>query len=390
MFIKLIGGNFDNCGDHLMLIAATAALRCFQPQPRIVTSILGQSTYEQRAFLGLYQTLPTAKRLSMFSTFGVPVLRRYGHLFGIIPDEKVDLFLDMSGYAYADRWGLEVIQNRFLYYQKLKRDGKKVVFLPQAFGPLEQTASKKLMAKLLALADLVFARDSFSYKQLLQINSSAKVRLAPEFTQVLNPMEGNVFSDCVAIVPNIQVIKQGSISEESYLSFWEKVILAIRCIGFRPLVVQFSQTADVPLVEEIHRRHHDIQVIRSSDPLKLKGAIATCRAAVCSRFHSFVSALSSGVPAATTAWSHKYVEFARDYEMEGFVLDVHADESHIKRVIRTLCCDRYEELSQKLVAFALELRQKIYEMWSTVARLANLDFPTNANISSPTGGYTTQ
>lgn len=391
MYVKIVGGNLDNCGDHLMLIAAIAALRCFTPQPHIVTSILSRDSYRQRAELGLYQTLPIPRRLCLFRVAGVPILRRYGSSFGIIPDEEVELFLDMSGYAYADRWGSHVIKDRVVYYKELSKRGKKIVFLPQAFGPFERSSSQALLRELIGLADMVFARDRVSYEQVAQVSErSETIRLAPEFTQVLQPHHTESLRDCVAVIPNIQVIRQNhSVSQAAYLAFLDRVISGIKQIGLTPVVVQFSQHADAELVRDIRNRHHDVGVIRSGDPLRLKSAIAACRAAVCSRYHSFVSALSTGVPAATTAWSHKYVEFAREYDMEDCVLDVTADVDRVLHVLQTICIDEHQRLTEKLLARSLGQREAIQEMWSTIAEVAKCNFSRDSDSCAlPTGSVT--
>jgi len=69
------------------------------------------------------------------------------------------------------------------------KEGKKVILLPQAFGSFEDEELKDVMKKIIANADLVFAREKQSLKYLRRISEKNNIILAPDFT---NLIEGKV------------------------------------------------------------------------------------------------------------------------------------------------------------------------------------------------------
>ncbi len=378
-YVQIIGGNFDNCGDHLMLIAAVTALRNMAPAPRIVSSILGLSTFEDRACLGLYQTIPRVGALRAFRWLGAPILKRYGALYGIIPEQKISAFMDMSGYAYAERWGTAVIRSRFTDFCRWRRQGKKLVMLPQAFGPFESDRMRALVRAVAELADLVFARDQRSFEELVRAGvPEENLAVAPEFTQALRcpeRMEGEgEFGDAIALVPNVQMVRQGNVSWSEYLGFCVRAVRAIWAAGFRAVVVQFSRSADKELVDDIYREEPSVIVVRSYDPLYLKWIIGRCFGAICSRYHALVSALSQGVPALATAWSHKYTEFLRDYGVCDNLLCPYDSAEKIRAKVLALLVQNRDRTADHLRKQARKQAEMVYEMWRRVAGVLGLSY----------------
>lgn len=375
-----------------MLIAAVSALRAFRPAPCIVSSILGASTYLDRCVLGLYHCtdpFTRPRRLCLATTLGKFAVRRYGAIYGIVPDEQIELFFDMSGYAYADRWTVAPIREKARYYKHLKRMGKKIIMLPQAFGPFETGECRRWMKALIANVDTVFARDSFSLSQVRDLTEDQeKLKLAPEFTQVLKAsldswahIEG--LDNAVAIVPNIQMVRQGATNFEGYQNFLLTTIAAIQESGLEPVILQFSREADSQLVNQISLSCPHVRTIRSPNPLIVKGILGEVRAAICSRYHSLVSAYSQGVPAAFTAWSHKYVEFARDYGMDEFILSTGDSREKISRVINELAQNRHAVLRSALLEKAKQNCSLIRAMWESISALLGAELPKDGDISSP-------
>lgn len=382
MIVKIVGGNFDNHGDHLMLIAAVSALRMMKPQPLIVSGIRGFDTYLDRAKLGLYQSLWQRRGLRISSLVGEPILRRYGRPFGIVADQDVNAVLDMSGYAYADRWGPENVKHRLREYALFKKRSKPIIFLPQAFGPFSPDGVVAPLAKsLLQFATRVYARDRSSFDAVVGLTGARSVTIAPEFSQVVKPIVPEEFErmgeKTIALVPNIQMVKQGGAeSFEEYIQFLSRVTREIAALGWLPFVIQFSRSADLALITEFNRLHPEIPVLRSDDPLTVKLAIGRCYGAVCSRYHALVSALSQGVPAMATSWSHKYTEFLADYGIPNNVLAVSVSDEELRERLMSAFDHNREVIVSQLKSHAQQACRLIHAMWCEVAQALGVTYAT--------------
>ena len=101
---------------------------------------------------------------------------------------KVDYFIDASGFAFSDQWNLDDERVAFWKYQLegYKKQGTKIVFLPQAFGPVQKENTKKLLAILNANADVIMPRESVSYSYLKDANvDESKIKLYTDYTSLV-------------------------------------------------------------------------------------------------------------------------------------------------------------------------------------------------------------
>ena len=84
---------------------------------------------------------------------------------------------------------------------------------------------------------------------------------------------------------------------------------------------------DLPVIREIMRRlsskaaAHVVAIDGDIDAAGIKRLIAKLDAAIVSRFHAMVGALSLGVPTLVIGWSHKYLEVMALFDQEGRVFD---------------------------------------------------------------------
>ena len=107
--------------------------------------------------------------------------------------------------------------------------------------------------------------------------------------------------------------------------------------------------------------------MKEDDPLKIKGILGASRAVVASRFHALVSALSQGVPAVATGWSHKYTELFNDYGFPDGVMSVIDDPDGIDAMmLRVTDTDSSKQLASQLLTESARLKALSEEMWRAV------------------------
>lgn len=310
MTVDIRGTNTHNKGAELMLRAAAERLR-----PHFAISALPAGTaYEVRAALGLRQTLHLHASPRLASRAGGLVPGRMRDWYGLVADDDITGVVDAAGFAYGDQFAPVRSRREALRARRWRARGVPHVFLPQAFGPFREFEQRRWCTELLGGADLIFCRDRMSYDHVRSLGHAHEVLLAPDFTIGLQatPPNGHVpVKDFVALVPNLNLVARGGVSETVYARGLQEAGAAGRAHGLEPVVVlhegmdrafggRVAGALDCPLVAD-------------EDPLVLKGVLGSAQAVVGSRFHAVVGALAQGVPTVTIGWSHKYGELLQDF-----------------------------------------------------------------------------
>ena len=183
MLIEIKGIGFPNKGAELMLAATIQKLRSSLND---VDFAMGATKhYRSRASYGLYQIMSSKKFGIEWAQLANLSPRPVGRRFGLVTEKDIDVILDASGFAYGDQWGAQKAKDRLANdIVDWKEQGKKVILLPQAFGPFSGPDFQATMKTIIENADHAFARDktSFEYLSAVSPKSAETVSLAPDFT----------------------------------------------------------------------------------------------------------------------------------------------------------------------------------------------------------------
>jgi polysaccharide pyruvyl transferase WcaK-like protein len=406
MIIEVRGGGFVNKGAELMLVAAVEGIRRFQPNARIAVDYR-QGTVDGRRKMGLHDlywreheggsgaalaynmVVRALKRLpgehvgsgSVLNTGRLLPSRLRKVLAGMsgvrskeaVSGSDVDLVFDISGFAYGDAWGLAPISRAVERYRQVRERGGHVVLLPQQFGPFRDPAMRARFRELVRQCDLIFARDPASFEAVAELSVDAAIQLAPDFTgrvQSRPPAESGL-RNRVLIVPNAQMVRQGwaAQSAKKYITFLCEAVEGVRACGEEPVfLIHEYFGGDEGLAEIIAQRTGVAEIVREQDPLCLKGIIGVSSLVIGSRYHSLMSALSQGVPAIATGWSHKYKYLFREYGCEDRLLATENTQRLRMQIAELLephgnVCARISIRRR-----SSEVERGVSEMWSRIQR----------------------
>lgn len=331
---------------------------------------------------------------------------RLGGRFGVKPRypdlAKIDVVVDVSGFAVGDNWGSEVASTQERFARHMKRLGATLIFLPQAWGSFQDPAVARAAAAVLELSTLSFARDrqSLAYLEQLRPYPAHKVRCAADVAflfegdppdvglahiQALIPQPRE--RPLIAVVPNMRVYEraEGSGEDNAYVRLL--VATALHCVdtlGCNVIMVPHEikiggrNPDDRFLCELICRqanRPGRVAGMRGDYTAKeLKSVIGHVDMLIGSRFHSLVAALSQKIPAVALGWSHKYAELMRDAGLDDYYVGItHVSEPDWLKLMDRAWAERKRNrgiLDQKVPILQESAAQALAETASIIRGLA--------------------
>ncbi len=366
MLIEIVGTNSHNKGAELMLYAvaaqreaALAGHRMAVPPGEVATATIAKLGLEV-----VYRDLRPAVRHLLAPRNWRHPLRAPSAVSGV---------LDASGFHYSDQWGAEYTERAAKRFAAWRRAGRKMVLLPQAFGPFETQRIRTAMTEIARNVDLIYARDSVSRKHLEDagcdpsiLRTAADITIPLARTSVAVPLAERD----VAIVPNARMVDMtsGDIAQQ-YVRFLERTVRHLLQHGIAPRFVLHETRGDLALVAHLEREiGQKFAVVDEPDPIRLKQILAGARFAISSRYHAIISALSQGVPCIATGWSHKYETLYADFGVPELMVSRLDDETESAALLeRMMDASQAALVSAQLLARAAELTAGIDRMWSEVA-----------------------
>ena len=239
----------------------------------------------------------------------------------------VDVVLNAAGFLFSDKFNLgqTYADNLESFFRKIKDQHARIIYLPQAFGPIEKEGTKASVKVLNQYADLVFAREKVSYEYLVRDGfNTEKLYQYPDFTSLVKgtfPSQYSHLKSQVCLIPNMKMVEKGIASYDDYIHFWSIIIETIQNYNKKAFLLNHEGIGDMKICNELSKRCN-IPMVSDLNALDTKGIISESLMVVSSRFHGVASSLSSGVPCLATSWSHKYQLLFEDYEQDDCILDV--------------------------------------------------------------------
>lgn len=374
--IELRNVGFINKGAELMLYAIIDKINKLYPNADYAMSpsvSKGNSPYQKRAKLGFLQKTNLYRYGFQFGSLAKFIPEKIREMYGLVLNSEIDIVLDAAGFNYSDQWGNSSCVELAKSCKVWKKNGTRVILLPQAFGPFESVKNKKAMTQVIELADLVFARDEQSYNYLTEIfGPKSNLKLSPDFTNLIAgicPKDFDSERNKFCIIPNYRMIDKTSEQNSNlYIPLMIEVVNYLFTNKQKPFILVHEGKNDLLLAKTIRDSvSSEIQIIQESNPLKIKGIIGCSRGVVGSRFHGLVSSLSQAVPSLATGWSHKYKMLFDDYKFPEGLLDVNISKSDLHRKLDILINeDSRESLISNLKSSSVKLKQQSEKMWNLV------------------------
>ncbi len=367
MIIELRGVQFSNKGSELMIESIIEKMQSEFPDAQFAieaTNWIPARDIRDKGLLVIRRPKP-----STFQYIPSFVLR----IFGFVKDNSINVILDASGFAFGDKWGYQKAANRAAnHIKKWKSQGKKIIFMPQAFGTFSDNKLKECMKIIIQYADLIFARDELSFNHLKNLDlSNSKIFLFPDFTNLtdgIQPKNAKIYAQQIAIIPNIKMTEKNNLEHQAYTEFLKKIINLLRDRNQTPFFLIHENNSDIKIAEEINESlTNKLEIIIEKSPLHIKGIIGSSKAVITSRYHGLVSSLSQAVPCLATSWSHKYQTLLEEYSFpEGLCNTTDSINILEQKLDIILNKPQRQILIEKLTHTSEEQKSQTRQMWSMV------------------------
>ena len=286
--------------------------------------------------------------------------------------DSIHAVVDASGFAFGDQWDSVYVKNLSAKLIKFAKAGKKVILLPQAFGPFLRKDIRPLCRELFSNVDLIFPRDRISFDFIQELVSEEnKLYQAPDFTNLVEgriPNEFSYVSGRGCILPNARMMDRTSPqTAEAYLHFLEHVITTVKNKGI-DLFMLFHDRDDYKVVSQLPTRIlENVPKLELNDPLEIKGAIGKSLFVIGSRFHGLINAFSQNIPCLGTSWSHKYQTLFEEYGCPDFLITDLGNKKAVSEKLNFLVSiTARTEIAEDIEKFSRNHKMSARNMWKKV------------------------
>ena len=163
---------------------------------------------------------------------------RSNYLYNLIPIKNAQYYIDASGLYFSDQMitSEQVAKDLHILLDEYSKQGTKIIYLPQAFGPFKNISSQIAVNAALKYSHLLIARDNISMKYLSIFNlGKNNIKQYPDFTSLVRgevPDKYKFLSRKVCVIPNGQIIRKGIMTKENYITLIVNLINTVYENGF--------------------------------------------------------------------------------------------------------------------------------------------------------------
>jgi len=375
MIIEIRKAGFINKGAQLMLYACLEKLRAAYPDATFTmapTHLQGAQPFRKLVDVGMFPKASLYYQGWQLGRLAALVPRKIREMYGVILDRDVDIVIDAAGFSYSDQWGYHSVKELAHSAVRWKKQGTKLILMPQAFGSFTNPKIKKFINIAIANADLVMPREQTSYQYLISVAGlKSNIKQYPDFTNLIMGSIPNIYDPInhrVCLVPNYRMIdKTSDAQSRAYLAFMVNCAQWLEQRKAKPFILIHEGKNDIWLSKKISELSNNIPVLKVDCPLEVKGILGACDATIASRFHALVSALSQGVPSLGTSWSHKYHELFCDYNFQEGIVDILTPWPKIEQKLEMITEEHsHKMIANKLLSESHRLKKSTEDMWKQV------------------------
>lgn len=371
--IFIDNSGFNNRGDQLMIQAVLEQLSEHYPDAQILvkkSAFLQNPTYcIEHGIYPLDVSKNFIKRSWLFKKVCNVLLRDNW----VVSANDIDVILDCRGYHLAD-WRISdqnYVDYLKRYYSLFSKKGRRLIMLPQAFGPFENPYSREAMLIVSKQANYIYAREKTSYGYLKDLlPESNNIEVSPDFTCITQEYEQRSIilprKDFIILIPNSKMIEQGKSTEDQYISWLAGIAKHLQNNGEHIILVNHEGKKDEILLKKVNiALGCALPIYTNLSGLEIKALINDAKLVISGRYHGVVSGLTQHVPTLCTGWSHKYAELMAEHKCDNNILSVNDLQGSIFTIDAAL---KYPyEYSSKGGCVDL-VSSHVREMWSNIFR----------------------
>lgn len=210
-----------------------------------------------------------------------------------------------------------------LYYsgliKKAKAAKKKVILLSQGIGPLTKWPSRDWAVKALSMADVIVVRDPASLQALkdLKVRTNIKVGADLSFLMPSSVSAEDADNFNVGGMRSVGVAPRPVGKGFDTAGVFGDLCRLLYQAGYMPVLVPMDHAEDMPLIEEISKRHGGrIPDLRKAvTPMQVQQRLARMDTVIAMRLHAGILSAGVGVPPLMVSYDPKVAAFARMLEV---------------------------------------------------------------------------